>query len=211
MIELNLIYSKNEPEIKNASAPSVPLLPVCVIAVLAVLSLHGGLLWFVSSGRQRLSGLENRWQILIPEKKVLDSVAAEIRELDAKTAAIQRIARPDISWTGILYGINRAVLPGIWLSGLNIEQLPGPQGQRPAPSVPGGKLIITGYALGKSEVATTIVARFINSLKAENTFFEHFAEIELDNMRGVAIAGEETMFFRLSCLMKSKEAASPRR
>ncbi len=66
-------------------------------------------------------------------------------------------------------------------------------------------LTIMGNALGKSQEATSVVAKFINSLKTNKNFSRYFDEVELENMNSGSVAGEEVMIFKLECESKAKK------
>jgi Tfp pilus assembly protein PilN len=203
MIEINLLPKELRKKRSGRTLPSIPVIPVSAGLVALVLVFHFLLISVNSVKRGTLKRLEKQWQEMQPQKRSTDKIAKETNELEKRVNAIKKIAEPELNWTSLLSGLNRSIIPGIWLSGLNLEYGGKPHDPR-NPGAQPTKLVLVGYAVGKSEVATTTVARFINSLKKNQEFSGYFKDIELDNMRAQAVGGEETMLFRLSCGFEKK-------
>lgn len=200
MIELNLLPKEMRRKKRKMELPAIPFLQIAIgiVAVLVVCHILIVTLLFFRGGS--LKKLKAEWESMQPQKEATDKVAKETNELEKRIAAIRKIAKPDISWTRLLSGLNQGMIPGIWLSNLNLKF----QGRPYSPKTGGNPttLVLTGYALGKSEVGTASVARLINSLKRSKNFSEYFSEIELESMNAKEFQGEEAMFFRLECAFK---------
>ena len=200
MIELNLLPKEMRRKKRKVELPSIPFLQIAIgiVAFLIVCHILIVTLLFFRSGS--LKRLKAEWETMQPQKKATDKVARETNELEKRIAAIRKIAKPDLSWTKLLSGLNQAMIPGIWFSNLQLEF----KGKSYNPKTGGNPtaLVLTGYALGKSEVGTASVARLINSLKRSKDFSGYFSEIELENMNAKKFEGEEAMFFRLECTFK---------
>ena len=122
--------------------------------------------------------------------------------------AIRKIAKPGISWAKILSGLNQAMIPNAWLSDFKLTFKTG--GKRKGDEIGAPiSLDLTGYAVGRSEVAMPTVGRFMESLKENKDFVEYFSEIELEDIRNYVISGEEVMLFKLVCEFKTEEKPAP--
>jgi hypothetical protein len=106
----------------------------------------------------------------------------------------------------VLSGLNQAIIPNVWLSEFNLQFNGRPYSIKRGDELPTA-LVLKGYAVGNSEAATTTVAKFITSLKKNKDFSHYFGDVELQNMRGQVMDGEEVMMFTLSC--KFSESSKP--
>ncbi|MDP8298961.1 MAG: hypothetical protein P9L88_03575 [Candidatus Tantalella remota] len=215
MIELNLLpkeLRKRKKKKERSSGgpaielPKLPLIPIVVglLGVLIVAHLLFSLLVMNKSGLAKT--LKGKWQEMQPQKEKTDAIARETNELDKKITAVRRIAKPDLSWTRVLSGLNQAIIPNVWLSEFALE-FNGRAYSIKRGDEPPTSLVLKGYAVGKSGVATTTVAKFITSLKKNKDFSAYFDEVELENMRGQVIDGQEVMMFRLSCKFRGPTKA----
>ena len=206
MIEINLLPKELRKKRRQETVPTIPVMPIAAGLVAFVIIFHFLLISINYIKNGTLKRLEKKWTEMQPQKKATDKIAQETTELEKRVNAVKKIAKPELNWTRLLSGLNQAIIPGIWLSSMNLDYKGKPYNPK-NPSDHPTKLVLVGYAEGKSEVATTSVARFINSLKRNQDFFGYFDEIELENMRSQAVSGEETMLFHLSCDFKKKQAA----
>lgn len=182
----------------------IPVMPIVfgIFAVLVVL--HLSVVMRTKGDNSLAEVLRNKWDQMQPQKERTEKIDNEIKELGQKAAAVKEITRPKLSWTKLLLGLNQAVIQDIWLSELDLSFPKGERGSEKE-EMP-ISLNITGYALGRSEKATLLVAQFINSMKNDQDFSSFFGEIELQNMKNLAIAEEEVMMFSLNCYFKAEAA-----
>ena len=147
--------------------------------------------------------LTAKWDQMQPQKTKTDAIAKEINELQRRVEAIRKISKPDLDWARLMKGMNQAVIPNIWLSEFRViyekQRKKGPD------EAPLESLDLTGYAVGKSEIAMSTVGKFMENLKRAANFSEYFGEIELQNIRNAMISGEEVMMFKLICKFKREE------
>jgi len=209
MIEINLLPKelRRKKKVTQQAAiemPKIPVVPIGfgIVAVLVVV--HLLFMAITISNKAKLSKLEKNWTNLEPQRKQTEKIAKEIAALTQKDLAISKIAKGSLSWTKLLSGLNKAVIPNVWLSGFDLK-INEPTKKVKEYTV---NFTITGYALGASEQATALVGKFISSLERINDFSEYFDIIELENMRSSIIAGDEVMLFNLKCKSSNKELIS---
>lgn len=202
MIELNLLPKELRKKEKK-KLPKIKVIPIAAGVVASLVAVHLVLeavaLWDYLALRQ----MKSKWEGLRPLKEKTDEMSVEITDLEKKIVSIRKIATPPIDWAKILSGLNQAVVPGVWLC--EFAPRAGKTGSQDVQ--PGGSpesLELTGYALGSSEVATATVAKFISNLKKTQEISEYFDEIELNVIDTRTIAGQESVFFKLSCSFKNK-------
>jgi len=202
MIELNLLPKELRKQ-KKRDLPEIPLLPVAagIVALLLVIYV-AAFVWTKGMGI-RLNVLKQKWQEMQPQKKVADAVVQKSQEMERRLKVTTDIATPEPDWAELLSGLNQAVIAGVWLSEFK-PVFKKDTKDKIARTMPVA-LNLTAHALGESEVATSTVAKFINSLKKNKEFSKYFSEIELKKMQSQSIKGEEVMTFRLVCEFKQKE------
>ncbi|RKY42966.1 MAG: hypothetical protein DRP85_01170 [Candidatus Makaraimicrobium thalassicum] len=206
MIELNLLPKELRKKKKRpVQMPEIPVLPVAAGAMVFFVSVHLLVLFMAGSKKSLLKSAEEKWDQMRPQREKTEKIVKGIASLEKKVIAVRKIAKPDLAWAKLLSGLSQAVIPNIWLSDFELK-FSGTGAKRKAPTDLPFSLDITGYALGRSEEATLLVAKFINSLKRNKDFSGYFEEIELQNMRNREVAGEEAMMFKLECRFKEIES-----
>ncbi|MEA3489206.1 MAG: PilN domain-containing protein [Candidatus Omnitrophota bacterium] len=206
MIELNLLPRELRKK-KKRQMPDIKPVPILVGVAGVLVLVHILLALLVINNGILLKTLKKKWERMKPQKEMTDRIARETSELEKRVTAVRALAKPDLSWTTLLSGLNQAMIPNVWLSDLRLSFGGRAYSIRKEGQVP-TQLNLTGYALGKSEEATSAVARFINSLKRNKIFFDYFKDVELQNMRSSTVAGEEVMNFNLKCDFKKPEEKS---
>ncbi|MFQ5952369.1 MAG: PilN domain-containing protein [Candidatus Omnitrophota bacterium] len=206
MIELNLLPKelRRKKKKKPTAMPEIPVIPICIGVVCLLLVTHLTLIFLTKNNRDLSVTLKNNWDQMKPQKEKTDKFFTEMHDLQRRVEAVRLIAKPELSWAKLLNGLNQAMIPNIWLSDLKLTFEKGERREKPV------SLDLTGYALGRSDVALPTVGRFMESLKKNKNFSPYFEEIELEDMRNYVISGEEVMMFRLDCRFKRKEQPKPK-
>ena len=205
MIELNLLPQElRKKEKKQVEMPKIPIISIS-IGIIGILILSYILLnLFLANNRNLLIVLTDKWQQMDPQKKKVEKIVLELSELEKQAAALKKVAKPDMDWTDLLSGLNKAMIPNVWLSDMKLVT----SKEKETKGMP-VSLAISGYVVGKQEEQeTSIVAKFITSLKAQKEFYDNFKEVELKNMSSKDILGEEVMLFKLDCSFKIIESVS---
>jgi Tfp pilus assembly protein PilN len=208
MIELNLLPKELRRK-KTTALPEIPLLPIAVVFVAVLVVVHV----LIGGAFARVKGNEGvlraRWQELKPQKSKVEEINKSTKEIEAKLDATKFIITPPVDWSELLTGLNKANVQGVWLTAFQPVFRNTPErsarGARPGAgqqTAYGSVLELTGFALGRSEIATSTVAKFIDSLKDTEEFFEYFEEIELNDIRNQVLEGEEVMNFKIICRFK---------
>ncbi len=206
MLELNLLPKElrkvRKKKASSVQMPNIPIMPVLVGIVTVLIGVHFLLMFFAGNRKEELKVLKSRWKQMQPQREKTENVYNEIATLEKKVASIRKIAKPDLDWAKLLSGLNRAVIEGVWLSEFELKK-----GTKKSVNAL-DSLFVAGFALGKSESATAIVARFISSLKKSADFMVYFEDIELQNMKAHNVAGTGVMMFQLDCQFKPIESVS---
>ena len=185
--------------------PDIPVIPIAIGVLAALIIIHTLSLFLFYNNQNLSKSLQNKWEQMEPQRVKTEKVTKEINGLREKTEAVRLIAEPQLNVAKLLNGLNRAMIPNIWLSKMEMELIEEKSGRGKSLTYTRDRVLdITGFALGKSEIATSNVAKFITSLKGNKKFSEYFDDIELENMQNRELLGEEVMRFKLLCKFKEK-------
>ncbi len=202
MIELNLLPKELRKK-KRLALPEIPILPIAIGVVSVVVLLQVILFGFMRSRKTRLRRLEEKWEQLEPQRKVIDKVIKGIKGTESHVKVIKDIEALEVDWAELLSGLNQAMIPNVWLSEFK-PAFKKPKKGKKKTGVP-ASLALTGYALGSGETATATVAKFIDSLKMVEEFSKYFNDVGLGSMHKQTLDGEDVMKFSLICKFKAKE------
>ncbi len=209
MIEINLL--PKEYRTKKVELPSFSLIPVISIIVCIHL-----LLAIASNVKARsLADLEERWQALQPDKEIADAVKNELTTMRERIDAIDNLIQGRVSWSKKLSDLSDAMIPGVWLNKLWLEQktvlvkteLKAPDAEGGGPKSATRERIVQTLHLSGSVIATggeetAAIGRFIKSLKNNAGFFSDFTEIETTSIQRSRLKEVEVMDFELVCFLK---------
>ena len=206
MIEINLLPKEFRKKKKRPEQTlKIPVIPIAIGTAGVLVITHVLLLFILANRENFLKTLESRWEQMQPQREKTEKISRQITALEKKAVAVREIAKPDLDWSELLTGLNQAVISNVWLSDFQLK-FQGRRGKKQTIDDQPVSLDLTGFALGKSEVATNLVAKFINSLKKNKRFSIYFTEIELEDMRNIEIDGEEVMVFNIGCRFKAIES-----
>lgn len=182
--------------------PPLPFLPIAAGLLAVFISLNFVLIFFEIHKKKSLNVLNEKWESMRPEREKTEKLTSEILTLEKRVAATRKIAEPDLKLVKLLEGLSKAVNPNIWIERLDLKSA------RQSVSGNKGFLEIEGYAIGKNEQATLLVAKFISNLEGIKVFSDFSETIELKNINKRDFSGEEVMRFKLRCDFKEEEGGA---
>jgi len=94
------------------------LIKKTIPGIAVLLLVHGILIMLIVSKGMSVGALEKRWVLSQPQKKDVDSLAAEIKSIDAKIAPIRALAAQRFIWSRALNQLSDAMTSGVWLKRL---------------------------------------------------------------------------------------------
>jgi len=200
MIELNLLPREFRKKKKKhfGKMPNLPFLPIAAGLIAVFISLNFVLMFFEIHKKKSLNVLNKKWESMRPEREKTEKLTNEISSLEKRVAATRKIAEPDLKLVKLLEGLSKAVNPNIWIEKMDLRSV------KQLDSGKKGFLEIEGYAIGKNEQATLLVAKFISNLEGIKEFSDFSETIELKNINKREFSGEEVMQFRLRCSFKEE-------
>jgi len=201
MIELNLLPKEFRKKKKKhfGKMPNLPFLPLAAGLIAVFISLNFVLVFFEINRKNSLNELNEKWDSMRPEREKTEKLTNEIASLEKRVAATRKIAEPDLKLVKLLEGLNKAVNPNIWIQKMDLKAA------KRSGSGNEGFLEIEGYAIGKNEQATMLVAKFISNLEEVKEFSDFSKTIELKNINKSEFSGEEVMRFELYCDFKKEK------
>lgn len=187
MIDINLIPAalrKNSKGNANALEINIPKeilagIGVGLILLLVTVHLILGAVWLV--GVWRLSGYEAKWQKVLPDKEILDSIHKETGDLRKKFKTISDMTtKKSIAWAPKFNAISDGLSRGLWIRKMTLDKV---------------SLTMEGSVVSKSQNEINNVGMFLAALKQDDVFMKDFSSLEVNSIqRGRNNAVEVTDF-----------------
>lgn len=175
MIEINLVPDNLRKRRKSSSASSGINIPLEVI-----IGLGGGLViilvlihvLLLGVNVTRLSGyksLQAQWAKIEPDKKKVDGIITELRELQKRNKDISdSLLGKRNSWSQKLNILSDCLSKGVWFKKISFIE---------------DKFLIEGSAVSRQYEEMTSVHSFMASLKANKDFSKNLSDLELGSIQ----------------------------
>ena len=197
MVDINLIPAALR---KNSKGPSgglklnIPhdiLLGVGSALVLLIVSVHLVLSfsWLLVFGQFSLHNAQ--WQQLAPDKKILDAINDESKDLKKKIGLISDMTtKKGILWAPKFNAISDALPRGLWIRKMTLDKT---------------GLLIEGSVVSKTSNEINNVGSFLSVLKQDDGFIRDFSSLEVNSIqRGHNSSVEITDFTAMAKVYESK-------
>lgn len=179
MFEINLL--PKELRKKRLVLPQANIIQIsCGVLGLFVI-LHIGLGLVVALKRHSLNRLTTAYNKLLPEKKTVDLIKFELKNLNEKAKLANQISSNRIIWAQILNSLSDILPTNLWLTQLSYQ---------PDKSA----ITIRGMALERDSDAMASIGQFIQGWKAYR--------IEVESVNKKDLKGVEVLEFKLNCYPK---------
>lgn len=217
MIEINLLPPEIKKKKRKIELPDVSFLPIVTGLLGVIIIIHLLLGVTLSFKTKSLNRLEKKWQTALPDKQKADKMKTELTVMRGKIDAIDKLIKNRRSWAQRLNDISDAMIPGVWLNKLWLENrivIQEPAAKSDTDDGYGGKvkvkeakaepkkivirsLHLNGSAIVSGGEETATIGKFIRSLKDNEDFFSDFKDIESASIQRTKIKEEEIMDFEL--------------
>ncbi len=195
MIEINVApLESRKKRKKTVSAVGVFKIPreaiIGLVGGLIVLLFlaHISLLVVTSVKVAAHARLKSRWQEVKPDKDRVDVVINELRTLQTKINAVEKVTTAKrLSWARKLNALIRALPRGIWIRKLSLD---------------GNVLIIDGSAHSKVGKEMISVGNFASNLKTEKGFMHGLDNIEVGSIQRGKIKNVDIANFLITVKLK---------
>ena len=203
MIEVNLLPEELRLREKGFEVSKELAILIGVSALLILASLYFLLAgWVVSQEHSLKKWLAEKSQLEIPLKEVTQ-LKQEIQVLQDHFQKAEKILSRSFLWSKKLNQISDLLVSGIWLTELTLQKKTLTQGGTVVSTE--SALIISGRAYSKSHEETALVGRYLSVLKSDQDFFQHFKDIQVENIQGIKLGEVLVAKFSLVCPMKLEE------
>lgn len=159
--------------------------------VLLLVMVHGGLLLLNFWKINQRHNLKQQWDVTSTAKENVDKVIKEMRELEVKQKAVEKITLSDrILWAPKLNIISDKMDRGVWLTRIRLKD---------------GTFFIEGSAISKQGDEMINVHTFTASLKNETDFLDKFGNLELGSIQRRYISKTEVADFLITANLVEEE------
>ena len=191
MININLVpenlRKKRSKTINPISAINLPpeVMVGLVGGLICLLIFIHLVLWFVISQKSAENKkMDGQMQSLSPHKRQADAIAKELRTLQGKKSAIEKMtSAAKILWAPILNDISDSLPRGVWLSKISLEQ---------------GMFTIHGSAVSKGGDEMMGVVELVSKLKGKKAFLTHLKSMEVGPIQKRKIESVELADFSIT-------------
>jgi len=197
MIQINLLPKELRKKKKKLKVPDVTLVFLPITAALVGLLILIQLIMMLAIGINKgtYARLDKEWKEILPDIKMVDALKKEVARIQAKVNAIDELMVKRILWSRKMNDLNDSLIPGIWLTKLNLVSSRGSN----------EVLNLEGSASSAYGDETATVGKFIESLKGNESFFSDFSDIELEGMQRRVIKEIEVMNFKINGYFRKNE------
>lgn len=225
MIEINLLpeeLKKKESPLKkiditaaiirNVSFTKLAVIIFGTLAAIHILMFGAGLV-----SKVRFSVLSGKYSQISGKEKDAIALKARSETISSKKSAIDELMIKRLEWAKKLNDLSDSMVAGIWLTGLSLNEKSvddvvskpkEPSDAADAKKKKGLKkrvikyMSISGYAYSKGEEGTASIGRFIKSLRASESFYRDFNDVELGSIKRDKFEDQDVMSFSITCLFK---------
>lgn len=190
MMNINLVPENLRKKHSKAVNPLAALnLPMEVMVGLVggliclLILTHLGLWFVISQKSAEKKKLDGQMESLLPYKHQADSIAKELRILQAKKSAIEKMTSvPKILWSPKLNDISDSMPRGVWLDKIFLEQ---------------GLFTIHGSAVSRGSDEMMGVIELVSKLKGKKEFIKHLKIMEIGPIQRRKIESVEIADFSI--------------
>jgi Tfp pilus assembly protein PilN len=191
MIEINLLPDELKVKLKKKaiSTQSKQILYFVPVVLGLLLVIHIYLISITLTRGVHLAALNNKWQRLQPQRKMLEDFKKEYEGETKYSSVIQKINNQRIIWAEKLNKLSLDLPAGVWFKEITITRKDF-------------ALKASVVSLEKDEM--NLINKFIESLKKDVNFFKDFKGLELTSVQAKVIGGYDVTEFNLVGTLKSQ-------
>jgi len=159
--------------------------------VLFLIAVHVSLLGVNVLKLTQHNNLKKQWDVIAPAKQNVDKVIKEMRDLQAKHKAIDKITTGSrILWAQKLNILSDSIVRGVWLTRVRLSE---------------GTFYIEGSAISKQSEEVIGIHPFTANLKADKIFIDKFQDLDLDSIQKRFIGKTEVADFVITAKVVQEE------
>ena len=189
MIEINLLpeelKSKREKAARSIESRRILYFIPLVFGILIIIHLY--LMVALIAKNLQLSKLNNKWQGLQPQRKILEDFKKGYEGLSDDASVIQQFTVQRIGWSAKLNKLSLSLPSGVWFREISVSRK---------------DFILRGSAISLQKEEMNLINKFIDNLKKDSYFFKDFNNLELTSVQRKVIAGYDIADFTLVGTLK---------
>ncbi|TRZ96163.1 hypothetical protein D4R78_01540 [bacterium] len=135
----------------------------------------------------RLRGLENKWEQLAPQRKMVKSFTSGGELSSATSSVVQKLLDQRVSWSKKLNELSSNLPDGVWFNEILLNQT---------------TLIIKGSIISLRKEEMALINTFLDRLKQDQDFSPDFSSFEFSLAERKTIGGYEVINFTLTGTLK---------
>jgi len=194
MIEINLLPQelKTGPQSKKIGVISPnPRQVLSIIALIfgILLCIHLCLFAVTIFKNSQFNILNNKWQKLEPQKKMLEGFNKEYALLSEDALASQQLLEQRIAWSGKLNKVSLDLPSGIWFNEISLSPK---------------DFTLRGSIVSLQSQEMNLIKIFMDNLKKDTVFFKDFSNLELGSVQRKTIGSYDIVDFILVGTLKTK-------
>lgn len=189
MIEINLTQPELRKKRKGAAFGGINI-PMEIIVgsagglLILLIFVHVGLLGLNIMRIGQHKNLKAQWGGIEPQKQEVDGVINQMRTLQTKYGAVEKIIGEDrISWAQKLNIISDVIPRGVWLKKIALSD---------------NVFFLDGSAIDKVNDEMTNIHNFTSNLKLQGAFLDDFRDLELGTIQRRKVQNVEVADFIIS-------------
>jgi len=160
-----------------------------------LICLHIYLTILIIAKNSQLCRLEDKWQKLEPQRKILGDFNKEYALFSADALAIQQLTEQRINWSQKLNKLSLDLPSGIWFNEISLSQK---------------NFILEACVVSLKKEEMSLIKNLIDNLKNDPQFFKDFYTLELSSAQKKTIGSYEVVDFILTGNIKTSEIVSGR-
>lgn len=142
--------------------------------------------WIVKS--MSLVGLENQWKQVEPDRRAIDAIGNQVKDLNKKMKTMQELVKTrETSWSQKLNSVSDNLPKGVWLTKLIIDER---------------SLVFQGMAVSKQRNEIVLIGNLNNALKKDASFAADFSNIEVNAINRSKFNNVDVSQFTLTAKLK---------
>jgi len=187
MIEINLLSEELKTKTKKIYTEPKNFLYLVLSSLGILIVMHIFLFIFSIFMSCSLGVLNNKWQRLLPQRKMLEDFKKRYAVFSSDIGVIQQLVKQRVNWSEKLNKLSLDLPSGIWFNEVSI-------------SSKNFFLKCSAVSLQKAEM--NLINKFMDNLKKEIDFINDFSNLELTSVQRRIIAGYEVVDFVLVGTLK---------
>jgi Tfp pilus assembly protein PilN len=189
MIEINLLPEELKTKSKKIYAEPKYFLYLVLSFVGILIVIHICLFLVSILIGYNFNVLNNKWQRLVPQRKILEDFKNKYALVSADTVLIQQLTRQQVNWSEKLNKISLDLPAGIWFNEVSLSAK---------------NLFLKGSAVSLQKEEMNLINKFIDNLKKDQDFFSDFNNLELTSVQRRIIGSYEIVDFVLVGTLNDK-------